>query len=109
MAAAQPGEAAGSVDDAVRSLYESMGYGPGYAVPGLPHRTGHGIGLDIHEPVNLVHGETTVLQPGMCFSNEPGLYIPGSFGVRIEDCFYISEAGPVYFTQPPNSLDTPFG
>ena len=78
-------------------------------MPGLPHRTGHGIGLDIHEPVNLVHGETTKLKPGMCFSNEPGIYIPGEFGVRIEDCFYISENGPVYFTQPPNSLDAPFG
>lgn len=109
MQAAQPGTEAGRVDDAVRALYESMGYGPGYAVPGLPHRTGHGIGLDIHEPVNLVHGEKTILKPGMCFSNEPGLYIPGSFGVRIEDCFYISEDGPVYFTQPPNSLDAPFG
>lgn len=109
MEAAQPGATAGSVDDAVRALYESMGYGPGYALPGLSHRTGHGIGLDIHEPVNLVHGETTILKPGMCFSNEPGLYIPGSFGVRIEDCFYVSEDGPVYFTQPPNSLDAPFG
>ena len=109
MEAAQPGATAGSVDDAVRTLYESMGYGPGYALPGLSHRTGHGIGLDIHEPVNLVHGEKTILEPGMCFSNEPGLYIPGSFGVRIEDCFYVSEDGPVYFTQPPNSLDAPFG
>ena len=109
MEAAQPGTMAGTVDDAVRTLYESMGYGPGYALPGLSHRTGHGIGLDIHEPVNLVHGETTILKPGMCFSNEPGIYIPGSFGVRIEDCFYISEDGPVYFTQPPNSLDAPFG
>ncbi|MAN75516.1 MAG: peptidase, partial [Henriciella sp.] len=109
MEAAQPGTMAGTVDDAVRALYESMGYGPGYDLPGLSHRTGHGIGLDIHEPVNLVHGETTILKPGMCFSNEPGIYIPGSFGVRIEDCFYISEDGPVYFTQPPNSLDAPFG
>lgn len=109
MEAARPGATAGAVDDAVRALYEGLGYGPGYGVPGLPHRTGHGIGLDIHEPVNLVHGEQTVLSPGMCFSNEPGLYIPGSFGVRIEDCFYISESGPVYFTQPPNSLDAPFG
>ncbi|KCZ51421.1 hypothetical protein HY29_06020 [Hyphomonas beringensis] len=109
MAAAQPGAEAGKVDDAVRALYESMGYGPGYGTPGLPHRTGHGIGLDIHEPVNLVHGEKTRLRPGMCFSNEPGLYIPGEFGVRIEDCFYITDTGPKYFTQPPTSLDAPFG
>lgn len=109
MMTAQPGTEAGKVDDAVRALYEGMGYGPGYGTPGLPHRTGHGIGLDIHEPVNLVHGEKTPLQPGMCFSNEPGLYIPGEFGVRIEDCFYITEAGPQYFTQPPNALDAPFG
>ncbi len=109
MMAAQLGTEAGKVDDAVRTLYESMGYGPGYATPGLPHRTGHGIGLDIHEPVNLVHGEKTPLQPGMCFSNEPGLYIPGAFGVRIEDCFYMTGLGPKYFTQPPNSLDAPFG
>jgi len=109
MLAAQPGAEAGGVDDAVRALYESMGYGPGYATPGLPHRTGHGIGLDIHEPVNLVHGESTLLKPGMCFSNEPGIYIQGSFGVRIEDCFYMTEKGPTYFTLPPNSLDAPFG
>lgn len=109
MAAARIGAPAGTVDDAVRVLYESFGYGPGYGTPGLPHRTGHGIGLDIHEPINLVHGESTPLAAGMCFSNEPGLYIPGAFGVRIEDCFYMSEDGPVYFTQPPNSLDAPFG
>ena len=109
MMAAQIGTPAGAVDDAVRALYESLGYGPGYATPGLPHRTGHGIGLDIHEPINLVHGERTPLAAGMCFSNEPGLYIPGSFGVRIEDCFYMSQHGPVYFTQPPNTLDAPFG
>ena len=71
------GRPAGSVDDAVRAQYERWGYGPGYRLPGLSHRTGHGIGLDGHEPVNLVHGETTALAPGMCFSNEPGLYIPG--------------------------------
>ena len=109
MMAAQIGTPAGAVDDAVRALYESLGYGPGYATPGLPHRTGHGIGLDIHEPINLVHGERTPLAAGMCFSNEPGLYIPGLFGVRIEDCFYMSQHGPVYFTQPPNTLDAPFG
>lgn len=108
MEAAQIGAPAGAVDDKVRAFYESLGYGPGYATPGLPHRTGHGIGLDVHEPVNLVHGETTPLAPGMCFSNEPGIYAPGAFGVRIEDCFYMSDSGPTYFSTPPKSLDAPF-
>jgi len=109
MAAAQPGAPAGSVDDAVRRYYEAQGYGPGYQRPGLPHRTGHGIGMDIHEPVNLVHGEITPLAPGMCFSNEPGLYLPGKFGVRLEDCFFMTAAGPQFFSTPPVSLDKPFG
>ena len=104
-AAARLGAPAGSVDDAVRAYYASLGYGPGYKLPGLPHRTGHGIGLDGHEPVNLVHGETTRLAPGMCFSDEPGLYIPGAFGVRLEDCFHMTEAGPRWFSEPPESLD----
>lgn len=108
MEAARIGRTAGSVDDAVRSYYESLGWGPGYATPGLPHRTGHGIGLDIHEPVNLVHGEDTLLRAGMCFSNEPGLYIPGEFGIRLEDCFYMTAQGPRYFTRPPPSIDEPF-
>ncbi len=106
-AAAQIGKPAGSVDDAVRSLYAGFGYGPGYKLPGLSHRTGHGIGLDGHEPVNLVHGEETPLAPGMCFSNEPGIYIPGSFGVRLEDCFHMTTAGPKWFSVPPVSIDQP--
>jgi Xaa-Pro dipeptidase len=100
-AAAQLGRPAGAVDDAVRKLYEAKGLGPGYRLPGLSHRTGHGIGMDGHEPVNLVHGETTRLAPGMCFSNEPGIYKPGRFGVRQEDCFHMTEAGPKWFTVPP--------
>jgi Xaa-Pro dipeptidase len=109
MAAAKIGAPAGSVDDAVRRTYESWGYGPGYKLPGTSHRTGHGIGMEVHEPVNLVHGETTPLAPGMCFSNEPGIYIPGKFGVRIEDCWHMTEAGPKFFTAPPPSIDEPFG
>jgi Xaa-Pro dipeptidase len=109
MRAAQLGRPAGSVDDAVRRQYERWGYGPGYRLPGTPHRTGHGIGMDGHEPVNLVHGETTPLAPGMCFSNEPGIYIPGQFGVRLEDCFHMTERGPRFFTVPPPSIDNPFG
>ena len=102
---AKIGTPAGAVDDAVRALYEKAGYGPGYKLPGTSHRTGHGIGLDGHEPVNLVHGETTRLAPGMCFSDEPGIYIPGSFGVRLEDCVYMTDTGPKWFTAPPSALD----
>jgi Xaa-Pro dipeptidase len=109
MAAAKIGAPAGSVDDAVRRAYESWGYGPGYKLPGTPHRTGHGIGMEVHEPVYLVHGEMTPLTPGMCFSNEPGIYIPGKFGVRIEDCFHMTPDGPKFFTTPPPNIDQPFG
>ena len=108
-AAARVGVSAGSVDDAVRRAYESWGYGPRYKLPGLSHRTGHGIGMEGHEPVNLVHGEATLLAPGMCFSNEPGIYIPGEFGVRLEDCFYMTAQGPRWFSTPPPSIDDPFG
>jgi Xaa-Pro dipeptidase len=109
IAAAKVGAPAGSVDDAVRRAYESWGYGPRYKLPGTSHRTGHGIGMEVHEPVNLVHGETTPLAPGMCFSNEPGIYLPGKFGVRLEDCFHMTGSGPMFFTQPPPSIDQPFG
>jgi Xaa-Pro dipeptidase len=109
IAAAKVGVPAGSVDDAVRKVYESWGFGPGYRLPGLSHRTGHGIGMEVHEPIYLVHGETTPLAPGMCFSDEPGLYIPGKFGVRLEDCWHMTESGPKFFTQPPPSIDRPFG
>ncbi|MBN8814740.1 MAG: aminopeptidase P family protein [Sphingomonas sp.] len=108
LAAAKIGAPAGSVDDAVRRLYDGFGYGPGYKLPGCSHRTGHGIGMDGHEPVNLVRGETTKLAPGMCFSNEPGIYIPGQFGVRLEDCFHMTETGPKWFSTPPPSIDQPF-
>ena len=106
---ARVGTPAGAVDDAVRAQYEKWGYGPGYQLPGLSHRTGHGIGLDGHEPVNLVHGETTRLAPGMCFSNEPGIYLPGKFGIRLEDCFHMGEEKPVWFSTPVESIDKPFG
>ena len=107
--AAKIGAPAGSVDDAVRRAYESWGYGPGYKLPGLSHRTGHGIGMEGHEPVNLVHGEATSLAPGMCFSNEPGIYLPGKFGVRLEDCFHMTASGPKWFSIPPKSLEEPIG
>lgn len=105
---AEVGTEAGKVDDVVRAYYESKGYGPGYRTPGLSHRLGHGIGMDGHEPVNFVHGETTRLAPGMCFSNEPGIYIFGEFGVRLEDCLYITEQGPQLFSTLSPSIDEPF-
>lgn len=105
--AARIGAPAGSVDDAVRRFYEAKGFGPGYRLPGLSHRTGHGIGMDGHEPVNLVHDEATPLAVGMCFSDEPGLYLPGRFGVRLEDCFHMTAAGPKWFSEPPTSIDRP--
>ena len=107
-AAAKIGTPAGAIDDAVRSYYAGLGWGPDYKLPGTSHRTGHGIGLDGHEPVNLVRGETTKLASGMCFSNEPGIYIPGEFGIRLEDCFYMTETGPKWFSNPPSSIDRLF-
>jgi Xaa-Pro dipeptidase len=107
--AAQVGVEAGFVDRAVRAYYESLGWGPRYKLPGLSHRTGHGIGMDGHEPVNFVMSETTKLAPGMCFSDEPGIYIPGEFGVRLEDCIHLTPQGPRWFSQPPPSLDKPMG
>jgi Xaa-Pro dipeptidase len=106
---AQLGTPAGKVDDAVRAFYAKQGLGPGYSLPGLSHRTGHGIGMQGHEPVNFVKGERETLKPGMCFSNEPGIYLPGEFGVRLEDCLYMDNKGPQWFTLPPSSLDNPLG
>ncbi len=108
-AAAAVGAPCASVDAAARDYLTGLGYGPDYRLPGLPHRTGHGIGLDIHEAPNLVRGDATPLAPGMCFSNEPMLVIPGRYGVRLEDHFYMTEEGPVWFTEPSHSLDDPFG
>jgi Xaa-Pro dipeptidase len=101
------GTPVGKIDDAVRSYYEHEGWGPGYRLPGLSHRTGHGIGLDGHEPAYLVHGDTTPLQAGMCFSDEPGIYIPGEFGVRLEDCWFMTPSGPKTFTPLAKSLEEP--
>ncbi len=105
---ARVGVPAGRVDDVVRAYYEREGFGPGYRTPGLSHRLGHGIGMDGHEPVNFVQGETTPLAPGMCFSNEPGIYLFGEFGVRLEDCLYMTDAGPVLFSELSPSIDAPF-
>ncbi len=107
--AAQIGASCGSVDDAARAVLAAGGLSPDYQLPGLPHRTGHGIGLDIHEWPYLVRDNSTPLAPGMCFSNEPMICVPDAFGVRLEDHFYMTENGPRWFTQPARSVDDPFG
>jgi Xaa-Pro dipeptidase len=84
------------------------GFGPDYRVPGLPHRTGHGIGLDGHEWTNFVRGNTTPIAPGMCFSDEPTIAIYGEFGVRLEDCLYITDQGPRFFSPQSVAIDQPF-
>ncbi|MBS0364009.1 MAG: aminopeptidase P family protein [Proteobacteria bacterium] len=107
LATARLGTPVGAIDDAVRAYYEMQGWGPGYKLPGLSHRTGHGIGLDGHEPPYLVHGDATPLAPGMCFSDEPGIYIPGEFGVRLEDCWHMTPEGPKLFTPLARSIEDP--
>ncbi len=97
----------GEVDKAVRAFYEGKGWSKDYSLPGTSHRTGHGIGMDGHEPPHLVRSDTTPLEAGMCFSDEPGIYIPGEFGIRMEDCWYMSEAGPKLFTPLATSIDRP--
>jgi Xaa-Pro dipeptidase len=108
-AAARIGAPAQAVDRAARDVLEAEGFGPGYAVPGLPHRTGHGLGLDIHEEPWIVAGNDTVLAPGMCFSIEPMLCVYGECGVRLEDIVHMTEAGPRWFCPPSGTLDAPFG
>lgn len=107
--AAKPGAPCEVCDNAARASLESAGYGPDYQLPGLPHRTGHGCGLDIHEGPNLVRGEMTPLDVGMVLSSEPMLVIPDQFGVRLEDHFYMTKTGPEWFTKPSHSIDDPFG
>ena len=108
-AAARLGAPCSAVDAAARASLEANGFGPGYKLPGLPHRTGHGIGMDIHEWPYLVGNDSTPLDVGMCFSNEPMICIPGEFGIRHEDHFYMTEAGPKWFTEPAHTIDDPFG
>ncbi len=105
--AAQPGATCESVDAAARQVIVDAGFGPGYRVPGLPHRTGHGIGMDGHESPNFVRGETARLVPGMCFSDEPTIVIYGEFGIRLEDCLYITEDGPRFFSAQSPAVDRP--
>jgi Xaa-Pro dipeptidase len=107
--AAQLGARCEEVDAAARGALEACGLGPDYQLPGLPHRTGHGIGLEIHESPYLVRGDQTPIEVGMCFSNEPMICVPGEFGIRLEDHFYMTETGPRWFTEPSHSVDDPFG
>lgn len=107
-AAAMIGIPCEQVDAASRKVITDAGFGPGYKLPGLPHRTGHGIGMDGHEWGNMVKGNQQPLKSGMCFSIEPTIAIPGEFGVRLEDCAYMTEEGPKWFSQPAISIDKPF-
>jgi Xaa-Pro dipeptidase len=106
--AARAGRLSGTVDDAARAIIVNGGYGPDYKF--FTHRLGHGIGLDGHEHPYLVRGSTTVLEPGMTFSNEPGIYIPGEFGLRCEDDMVIAAEGPAQLLTPgfAPSLEKPF-
>ena len=108
-AAAKNGMACELVDAAARKVITDGGFGPGYQLPGLPHRTGHGIGMDGHEWGNMVKGNQQLLEPGMCFSIEPTISIPGEFGVRLEDCAYMTAEGPKWFSKTSVSIQQPFG
>jgi Xaa-Pro dipeptidase len=104
---AEIGVPVGAIDRAVRAFYEGKGWSKDYGLPGTSHRTGHGIGMDGHEPPYLVRSDATPLEAGMCFSDEPGIYISGEFGVRMEDCWYMTQAGPKLFTPFAASIDQP--
>ena len=107
-AAAKIGDPCENVDIAARKVLTDAGFGPGYKIPGCPHRTGHGIGMDGHEWGNMVLGNKLPLQAGMCFSIEPTISIYGEFGVRLEDCAYMTPEGPKWFSRPSISIDEPF-
>ncbi len=106
LAAAKPGVACEAVDAAARKVIVDAGYGPDYKY--FTHRVGHGIGMDWHEWPYLVRGNTTPLRPGMTFSDEPGIYLRGEFGVRLEDDMVITEDGARLFTPQSTSLEAPF-
>jgi Xaa-Pro dipeptidase len=108
-AAARIGAPCAALDAAARGVIEGAGFGTDYALPGLPHRTGHGVGLDVHEEPYIVRGNATKLAAGMCFSNEPTICIYGEFGVRLEDHIYMAADGAHWFTTPSLSFDDPFG
>ena len=107
--AARSGAPCSAPDTAARAVLEAAGFGPGYQLPGLPHRTGHGVGLDVHEHPYIVRGNELELQPGMCFSIEPMICSYGEFGVRLEDHVYMTADGARWFTEPSPAIDKPFG
>jgi len=107
-AAAKIGQPCENVDIAARQVLIDAGFGPGYKLPGCPHRTGHGIGMDGHEWGNMVKGNKLPIQVGMCFSVEPTIAVPGEFGIRLEDCAYITADGARWFSQPSLAIDKPF-
>ncbi len=107
--AAALGATCGSLDDAARNVVVRHALGPDYRLPGLPHRAGHGLGLEIHEAPYIVRGNATRLEPGMCFSNEPMIVFPGRFGIRLEDHIYMTDTGPKWFTEPAKSPTEPVG
>lgn len=108
-AAAVHGAPCEAVDIAARSRIESAGFAKDYKLPGLPHRTGHGIGLEVHEDTYMVRNNRRPLDTGLCFSVEPMICIYGEFGVRLEDCAYMGDDSAHWFTQPAKSIDDPFG
>jgi len=107
--AAQLGKPCGHIDNQVRVQLEKDGLGPDYNLPGLPHRTGHGIGLEIHEHPFILRGNDIKIQAGMAFSIEPMIVVPEEFGIRLEDHMYMTKEGPEWFTKPAHSIDNPFG
>jgi Xaa-Pro dipeptidase len=108
-AAARPGVPCGALDDAARGVIVAAGFGPGYATPGLPHRVGHGVGMDGHEEPYFVKGNALPLDVGMCGSIEPTLAVYGECGIRLEDHIHVTEKGAAWFTMPAHSVDDPFG
>ncbi|MCI9867014.1 aminopeptidase P family protein [Rhizobium skierniewicense] len=106
--AAKLGAPCSDLDDAARSVMAGYGLGPDYQMPGLPHRAGHGLGLEIHEAPYIVRGNAMPLALGMCFSNEPMLVYPDRFGIRLEDHIYMSSEGAKWFTRPATSPTQPF-
>jgi Xaa-Pro dipeptidase len=108
-AAARPGAPCAAIDEACRGVVTAAGFGPGYKVPGLPHRTGHGIGMDVHEAPYFVGGNRQPLAPGNTGSIEPTIAIYGEFGIRLEDHIVVTETGATWLTEPARSVDDPFG
>ena len=106
LAAAKPGIACSAIDAAARKVVTDAGFGPDYKT--FTHRVGHGIGMDMHEWPYLVRGNELKLAPGMCFSDEPGIYLAGEFGIRLEDDWHLTDQGGVMFTPQSRSLEEPF-